>query len=166
MNEMCRQGRYVGGATRVSVMLVALLTISACTSVRPQQTVSADPHSRAALLRIAQQFNDHYDNGAFGAVWDRWDRRSQALITRAEYIRRHQICAPATRAAAKVEGAVPAGNGAWHVQYEIDHVQLVDTWYYRRGRWVFDIITSNPQAAKQYAMPFAKYAKAVGCSPH
>ncbi len=151
---------------RALLVLAFLSTISACASRAGHHVVSTDPFSRAALLRVAQRFNDNYDSGRFGAVWDRWDRRSRAIIGRAEYIRRHEVCAPATGAVAKVEGATPAGHGAWHVQYVIDHVQLVDTWYFQRGRWVFDIAKSNPKAAKQYAMPFAKYAKAVGCTVH
>ncbi len=125
---------------------------------------AADPPTRSALLRIAQDFNDDYDNGNFGAVYDRWDARSQAIISRAEYIRRHTVCARATHSAAQVESATRVMAGEWHVSYRIDGVTLVDTWFYQRHRWVFDIILSNPGAASQYRLPFAQYAKAVGCT--
>jgi hypothetical protein len=120
----------------------------------------------AALLRIAQNFNDGYDRGNFGTVYDRWDSRSRAIISRSEYIRRHQLCAPATGETALVEGAVRAGDGRWHVRYEIGGEQRTDTWFYVHHHWVFDIVLSNPDAARQYRMPFAQYAAAVGCNAH
>lgn len=127
---------------------------------------STDPPTVAALLRIAQVFNNDYDNGNFGAVYDRWDASSQALISRAEYIRRHTLCAPATHAVARVEGALPGQGGAWHVSYRIDNSPLADTWFYVKHRWVFDIALSNPGAARNYRLPFARYAAAVGCNAH
>lgn len=126
---------------------------------------ATDPDRVSALLRIAQTFNDDYDNGDFGAAYDRWDARSRKLISRADYIRRHLSCAPATGQHALVEGASRAGR-AWHVRYELGGVQLVDTWYYQAHRWVFDIISSNPDAARLYQLPFRDYAAAVGCSIH
>lgn len=129
-------------------------------------TAGSDPPTAAALLRIAQAFNNDYDNGNFGAVYDRWDASSQAIISRAEYIRRHTLCAPATHSVAQVEGAARGRNGAWHVSYRIDNSSLVDTWFYARHRWVFDITLSNPGAARNYRLPFAQYAAAVGCPTH
>ena len=126
----------------------------------------ADPQTAAALLRIAQAFNNAYDNGDFGAAYDRWDTRSRAIISRAEYIRRHRVCAPATHSKALVTGATRAGGGAWHVQYEIGGQQLTDTWFYAGHRWGFDILLSNPDSARLYRLPFAKYAAAIGCKPH
>jgi len=129
-------------------------------------TAGRDPGTRAALLRIAQAFNNAYDNGGFGAVYDRWDARSQALISRAEYIRRHRVCAPATHVTAVVTGASPAAAGGWHVRYQIGGQELTDTWFYVRHRWVFDIVLSNPGAARLYRLPFARYAAAAGCPVH
>jgi hypothetical protein len=126
----------------------------------------SDPATATALLRIAQAFNNDYDNGNFGAVYDRWDASSQAIISRAEYIRRHALCAPATHSVAQVEGAARGRDGAWHVSYRIDGNSLVDTWFYARHRWVFDITLSNPAAARNYSLPFARYAAAVGCTTH
>jgi hypothetical protein len=42
-----------------------------------------DPHTAAALLKIATTFNHDYDTGDYGPVYTRWDARSQAIITRA-----------------------------------------------------------------------------------
>ena len=138
-------------------------TVTAQTTAGPAGT---DPPTAAALLRIAQVFNNDYDNGNFGAVYDRWDARSQAIIPRAEYLRRHALCAPATHSVAQVEGATRGHGGAWLVSYRIDSSSLVDTWFYAGHRWVFDIALSNPGAARNYRLPFARYAAAVGCTTH
>ena len=54
--------------------------------------MTGDPRTAAALLKIAAVFNNDYDDGDYGPVYDRWDARSQAIITRADYIRRHTEC--------------------------------------------------------------------------
>jgi hypothetical protein len=153
-------------------MLISLLAAGCGSAAGPHPTgaatprpTSTDPPTVTALLRIAQVFNDDYDNGHFGAVYDRWDVSSQAIISRAEYIRRHTLCAPATHSVARVGGAVH-GHGGWLVSYRIDNSSLVDTWFYVRHRWVFDITLSNPGAARSYRLPFARYAAAVGCTTH
>jgi hypothetical protein len=149
------------------ILAAVAVTAAMITSCGPAASAGgSDPPTVSALLRIAQVFNNDYDNGRFGAVYDRWDGRSQALISRGEYIRRHALCAPATHSAAVVEAAVRSAGGAWHVSYRIDGSSLVDTWFYVRHRWVFDIISSNPGAARDYRLPFARYAAAVGCTVH
>lgn len=169
-----RTGRGSWRAVAAAVLLAAPLLCS-CSHQPARQTATppaaaehaaADPHTRAALLRIAQTFNNAYDNGYFGAVYDRWDPRSQALISRAEYIRRHRLCAPATHATAVVTGARRGPAGTWLVSYRISGSTLTDTWYYVRHRWLFDIVASNPDAARLYHLPFARYVAAVGCSTH
>lgn len=120
----------------------------------------------AALLRIAQVFNTDYDSGRYGAAYDRWDARSQAIISRAEYIRRHIECPTAPSGApVRVESAARGADGRWLVRYVVEGSPSVDTWYYLDHRWVFDITLSNPGAAAQYRLPFGKYAAAVGCHP-
>jgi hypothetical protein len=125
-----------------------------------------DPRTAAALIRIAQVFNNDYDHNNDGPVYDRWDARSQAVISRAEYIRRHAECATAPQGPAHVEDAVPGPHGAWLVHYEIGGQQLTDYWFYTGRRWVFDLLLSNPDAARLYRLPFAGYATAVGCNLH
>lgn len=130
------------------------------------RTYPPDPRTVAALLRIAQVFNTDYDSGRYGAVYDRWDARSQAIISRAGYIRRHVECPTApTGAPVRVEGVTRGQDGRWLVRYVVEGSQSVDTWFYLEHRWVFDIILSNPGAAAEYRMPFTKYAAAVGCHP-
>ena len=125
-----------------------------------------DPKTAAALIRIARAFNDNYDRGNDGPVWDRWDARSQAVISRAEYIRRHIECAAGPQGPAHVEGATPGPRGTWLVRYEIGGQQFTDYWYHTGRRWQFDLLLSNPDAARQYRLPFAKYAAQTGCQDH
>ena len=177
-------GRPAGPAP--GLVLAGSLVLAACSApARPAATASRtapasgptaapaatrtwppDPQTMAALLRIAQVFNTDYDSARYGAVYDRWDARSQAIISRAEYIQRHLECPTApTGAPVRVESATRSRAGRWLVRYEVEGSQAVDTWFYQDHRWVFDIILSNPGAAAQYRMPFRQYAAAVGCHP-
>ncbi len=164
---------------RRTAVLLLLMAVSACSApphhaspagTPPSATVTArqsqDPKTAAALIRIAQVFNNDYDHNIDGPVWDRWDARSQAVITRAEYIRRHAECATAPQGPAHVERAAPGPHGTWLVHYEIGGQQLTDYWYYFHRRWKFDLLLSNPDAARRYRLPFAKYAAQVGCADH
>jgi hypothetical protein len=157
----------------VIMFAVVAVAATACTAQARQPTASRpasaaaatrDPRTAAALLKIATAFNDEYDTGDYRPVYDRWDARSQAIITRAEYIRRHTDCPSAPRAAAHVESATPGPRGAWLVDYEISGTRLTDYWFYVRGRWLFDLVLSNPSAVKLYRMSPQQYATAVGCS--
>jgi hypothetical protein len=64
-----------------------------------------------------------------------------------------------------VQNAVRAGRW-WLVHYSISGAQLTDYWRYEHGRWVFDLIRSNPQAVRLYRLPAAQYLAAVGCKAH
>jgi hypothetical protein len=122
-----------------------------------------DPPTVSALLKVATVFNNDYDSGAFGPAYARWDARSQAVISRADYIRRHQECwaGPQT---ARVEDAEPGPHGAWLVHYEIGGQQLTDYWFYVNRRWVFDLLLSNPSSVSLYRMPAQQYVKTLGCA--
>jgi hypothetical protein len=122
-----------------------------------------DPHTATALLKIATVFNDDYDSGVYGPVYDRWDARSKAIISRAEYIRRHSQC-PSARVTAKVESARPGPDGAWLVSYAIGGAQLTDYWFYVDGRWLFDLPLSNPSAVSLYKLSGQAYVAALGCA--
>jgi hypothetical protein len=141
----------------------ATVTATARPGVTGRAQPGPDPETAAALVRIAQVFNDDYDTNHDGPVWDRWDARSQAVIGRAEYIRRHAECSAAPQGPAQVESATPGPHGAWLVRYEIGGQQFTDTWYYLHRRWEFDLLLSNPSAARLYRLPFAQYAAQVGC---
>jgi hypothetical protein len=132
-------------------------------SVSPSPSPSPDPHTAAALLRIASVFNRDYDSGNYAAVYARWDARSQAIISEADYIRRHRDCLGAAHAHPRTESVSPGAGGAWLVRYEIGGQQFTDYWFYVGRRWVFDLVLSNPDAVRLYRMSPRQYAAAVGC---
>jgi hypothetical protein len=163
----------------VPAILLLAMALAACSAPARHVTTAAstpgttataqprpDPETAAALTRIAQVFNTDYGNNHDGPVWDRWDARSQAVISRADYIRRHAECPTAPQAPAHVESATPGPHGAWLVRYESGGQQFTDYWFYTSRRWEFDLILSNPDAAQLYRLPFAKYAAAIGCNTH
>jgi len=124
-----------------------------------------DPHTAAALLTIARSFNHDYDTGDYGLVYARWDARSQAIITRDDYLKRHKDCPSGSQTLSRTESVSPGGpHGTWLVHYEISGQQLTDYWFYARHRWVFDLVFSNPDAVKLYRMSPSQYVKAVGCA--
>ena len=104
----------------------------------------ADPQTAAALLKIARAFNHEYGSGDYGPVYTRWDARSQAIISQADYIRRHKDCPGLRRRwpRPKASARRPAGGVAGH--YEIGAQQLTDYWFYIHRRWMFDLVLSDP----------------------
>jgi hypothetical protein len=126
---------------------------------------SPDPHTAAALLKIATVFNHDYDTGDSGPVYSRWDARSQAIITRADYIKRHKDCPGGPQTLSQTESVSPGGpDGTWLVHYQIGGQQLTDYWFYLHRRWVFDLVLSNPDAVKLYRMSPQRYVAALGCA--
>ncbi len=152
-------------AVAAAPLLTAGCTASTGHPATPAASLGPDPGTAAALLKIATAFNHDYDTGDYGLVYARWDARSQAIITRADYIQRHEDCPGGSHALSQTESASPGGpQGAWLVLYEIGGQQLTDYWFYVRHRWVFDIVLSNPDAAQLYRMSPQQYAAAVGCA--
>jgi hypothetical protein len=163
--------RYQSTRVRRLVITLVLAAVTAgCTAYasRPAATAATpapppDPPTTAALLQIATAFNNSYDTGRYGAAYDRWDARSQAIITRADYIQRHTEC-PTGPQTARVESAIPWPGGAWLVYYEIGGAQLRDYWFYQHRRWLFDLIRSNPSSVTLYKMTPQQYIAAQGCA--
>jgi hypothetical protein len=153
---------------RITAFSVALLAGGCTASAGHRAALSAsplppDPHTAAALLGIATAFNHDYDTGDYAPVYARWDARSQAIISEADYVQRHKEC-PGARAPSRTEDASPGPRGAWLVHYEIGGQQLTDYWFYAGRRWVFDIVLSNPDMVALYRMPPQQYVKALGCA--
>jgi hypothetical protein len=159
-------------AVRVLIAAAAValaLSAAGCTAgtghaAAPAASLPPDPHTASALLKIATVFNRDYDTGDYGPVYTRWDARSQAIITRADYIRRHQDCPSGSQALSQTESVGSGPDGAWLVHYEIGGQQLTDCWFYVHRRWVFDLVLSNPDAVKLYRMSPQQYAAALGCN--
>jgi len=161
--------RNLAGRVLISAAAVAaVLLIGGCASGAASRPAAApapppDPPTATALLAVAVAFNHDYDTGDYGPVWDRWDARSQAIISRAEYIHRHEDCRT-QQPLSRTESDSPGPRGAWLVHYEIDGEQLTDYWFYVRHRWVFDLVLSNPDAVRLYRMSPSQYVAAVGCA--
>lgn len=130
----------------------------------PATPLPADPHTAAALLKIARVFNNDYSSGHYAPVYARWDARSQAVISRAGYIRRHTECPSPPQPAPGTESVNPGPHETWIVHYEIGGQQLTDYWFYVHSHWEFDLVLSNPDSVKLYRMSPANYATAVGCA--
>ena len=84
-------------------------------------------------------------------VYARWDGRSQAIVSKADYVQRHRQC-PGAHNASRTEDDSPGPDGAWVVHYEIGGQQLTDYRFYAGHRWVFDPILSNPDMVPLYRM--------------
>lgn len=160
-------GTWMRGAAAATLASVVVSCSGAPTAAHhrssPAKPLPHDPHTAAALLKIATLFNDDYDSGVYGPVYDRWDSRSKAIISRAEYVRRHTEC-PSAPSAARVETASPGPHGAWLVRYAIGGAQLTDYWFYVGGRWVFDLPLSNPSSVSLYELSGPQYVATLGCS--
>jgi hypothetical protein len=139
----------------LAVLLGALWTVQALGG-------HGEGRDAATLRRVAQVFNDDYAANRDGAVYDRFDAASRAVISRGAYVARHAEC-PTNPGRATVESASPVGGGWWVVRYQIAGVSLTDYWRYRSGRWQFDLVRSNPDAARLYRMSAAAYLRAMGC---
>ena len=111
----------------------------------PAVSLPPDPHTVAALLKIATAFNHDYDTGDYGPVYARWDARSQAIITRADYIQRHKDCPAGSQVLSRTE-SVSAGRpqGAWLARYELGGRQLTDYWFYVSHRWANAASSTGP----------------------
>jgi hypothetical protein len=152
-----------------TIAVAAALFAAGCTAGAGHPAASPPPlppdrHIASALLKIATGFNHEYDTGDYGPVYTRWDARSQAIISRADYIRRHRDCPNGSHALSQTESVSPGPRGAWLVHYEIGGQQLTDYWFYVGRRWVFDLVLSNPDAVRLYRMSPSQYVAAVGCA--
>ena len=155
----------VAAAVAAVALFAAGCTASGSHPAASSASLPPDPHTAAALLKIAAVFNHDYDTGDYAPVYTRWDARSQAIITRADYLRRHKDCPSGSQTLSQTESAAPGGpHGAWLVHYEIGGQQLTDYWFYVHRRWVFDLMLSNPSAVKLYRLSPQQYVAALGCA--
>jgi hypothetical protein len=152
-------------ATSAAMLLAAGCSASGSHPAASSSPLPPDLHTAAGLLAIARAFNHDYDTGDYGPVYTRWDARSRAIITRADYMKRHKDCPSGSRALSQTESVSPGGpHGAWLVHYEIGGQQLTDYWFYVHHRWVFDLPLSNPDAVKLYRMSPQQYVATLGCA--
>jgi hypothetical protein len=114
---MCR---IIATAVAAAALFVAGCTAGTAHPVMSPAPLPPDPHTASALLKIAKVFDHDYDTGDYGPVYTRWDARSQAIITRADYIKRHKDCPSGSHTLSQTESVSAGGpRGAWLVHYEI-----------------------------------------------
>lgn len=152
----------------VAAVAAAVLAAGCSSSTTTHPAVASlppSPHTASALLEIATAFNHDYDTGNYGPVYARWDPRSQAIITQADYLTRRKNCPGGPHVLSQTESVSPGGpHGSWLVHYEISGQQLTDYWFYVHDRWVFDLVLSNPDAVKLYKMTPQQYVATLGCT--
>jgi hypothetical protein len=151
-------------AVAAAVVLAAGCAAGTAHPAASSAPLPPDRHTASALPKIATVFNHDYDTGNYGPVYARWDARSQAIITRADYIRRHEDCPGGSHTLSQTESVSTGLHRAWLVHYQIGGQQLTDYWFYVHPRWVFDLVLSNPGAVKLYRMTPNQYAVALGCN--
>ena len=132
-------------------------------ALRTHHHASGEPDAAARLTLVATQFNHDYQVGNTGAVWDRYDARSRAVISRARDVRWHQEC-PTSPGVATTTDVVHQRGGWWRVDHTIDGVMLHDYWHQEEGHWRFSLLRSNPTLVALYSSSFQNFARAVGCS--
>src|SRR5215469_12391102 len=99
-------------------LLMAGCSASSGNPAVSQSPLPPDPHTAAALLTIARSFNHDYDTGDYRPVYARWDARSQTIITRADYIKRHRDCPGGPQSLSQTESIGRGGpHRAWLVHY-------------------------------------------------
>lgn len=142
----------------------ALVAVLLATAALARVATSSEPEQAHVLWVVATAFNRDYAANRPGAVYDRFDAASRAVISRGAYIRRHLEC-PDPPGAATTTGVARVRGGYWLVHYSIDGVTLTDYWRDLGGRWRFSLVRSNPDAVALYRLSFAAYARALGCTP-
>lgn len=163
--------------TVVVATLVAALSVGAAACGPPAERASqhrdgardslhsSDPETARSLLHIARAFNEDYQRNRDAAVYGRWDAASRAIISQATFVRRHNECPNSPHVKVDTWGVDRGPGGSWLVHYSIDGQQSTDVWYYRHGRFVFDLPKSNPSAVRLYEASPSQYLKDVGCRP-
>jgi hypothetical protein len=98
-------------AVSAVVLFAAGCTASSNHPAASPAPLPPDPRTAAALLKIAAALNHDCDTGRYGPVYARWDARSQAILTRADYLRRHKDCPSASHVLSQTENVKP--GSAW-----------------------------------------------------
>ena len=163
MTEM-KSRRRVNHVPRAALLAMIILTVVVSVyrlTLAPKRT---ELDTRAALWAVASAFNENYEHNDVGAVYDRWDVASQSIISRSDYVHRHEAC-PTTPGAATTREVLRGPGGYWKVVYAISGVTNTDYWHFVSGQWRFNLARSNPAAVHLYREPFAAYAKDIGCTP-
>jgi hypothetical protein len=120
------------------------------------QAPTAEGLRAAALVVLAT-----YAGGNWGAFWDDWDPASQALITRAEYIRRKTAC-PGVTGSITVVSVQSTPSGIWDVGGRRGGSRITYQFRYSKGAWVYVVTDATVKA--QLQEPYASYVARPGCT--
>jgi len=150
-------GLLVGGAAMVCAMVA--LAGSTSSSIAAQQN-----NMTTIVLQVrATTLNTDYARNADGPVWDLFDPQSQAVISRADFVDRHQHC-PRPGVAPRITGINSGPNGYEIVNETLSGTVLHDYWHLVGGTWRFNLARSNPSAVALYREPRARYLADLGCT--
>jgi hypothetical protein len=131
-------------------------------STRPATTTTTQAATAEGLRAAALVVLATYAGGNWGAFWDHWDAASQALITRAEYIRRKTAC-PGITGSITVVSLRSTSTGIWNVVGRRGGSLITYQFRYEKGAWVYVVTDATVKA--QLAEPFASYVARPGCHP-
>jgi hypothetical protein len=150
-------GLLLGGAAMVCGM-VALAGSTSSSIAAQQNNMTAN-----ALQVRATTLNTDYARNADGPVWDLFDPQSQAVISRADFVDRHQHC-PRPGVAPRITGISSGPNGYEIVNETLSGTVLHDYWHLVSGAWCFNLARSNLSAVALYRKPRARYFADLGCT--
>jgi hypothetical protein len=138
-------------------------TIPATTTVTASTTTTTTQDPSAVGLRAAAQVVlAAYSSGQWGVFWDHWDPASQALITRAEYIRRKTACPRITGVPISISAVQPGANGLWNV---VGHgIGSAVTYQFRYSQGTWSYVITDPAIKADLVEPYARYIARPGCT--
>jgi hypothetical protein len=139
----------------------ALPATSTVASTVPPITTTTQAQTADGLKAAALGVLATYAGGNWGAFWDHWDPASQALITRAEYIRRKTAC-PGTTGSITLVSLRPGSNGIWNVHGRRGGSVISYQFRYHKGAWAYVVTDATVKA--QLAEPYASYIARPGCA--
>jgi hypothetical protein len=131
-------------------------------SASPATTTTSLAPSADGVKAAAQVILAYDSGGQWGTFWDQWDPASQALISRAEYIRRKAACPGATGSPIKVLSVGAASSaGIWTVRGQRGGSQISYQFRYNQGRWWYVVTDATVKA--QLKEPYASYVARAAC---
>jgi hypothetical protein len=137
-------------------------TTTTVASTVPAVTTTTQPQTAAGLKTAALVVLGTYAGGNWGAFWDQWDPASQALITRAEYIRRKTAC-PGVRGSITFVSLQSTATGIWNVVGRRGGSLISYQFRYDKGAWVYVVTDATVKA--ELVEPYASYVARPGCNP-
>jgi hypothetical protein len=153
-------GACGGGGGSTAKAKVAPTTTSVASTV-PPTTTTTQPQTADGLKAAALVVLGTYAGGNWGAFWDHWDPASQALIGRAEYIRRKTAC-PGIAGSITLVSVKSTSTGIWNVQGRRGGSVISYQFRYNNGAW--DYVVTDAAVKAQLKEPYDSYVARPGCT--